>query len=82
MVAASSETTRYFLCGIFLQNVGGNLVSVASDGKRLMRVTVAAETFSEDRTLVIPTSAVTTLRGLLTRAKPKGCRARVRRSVG
>ena len=71
-----------FFCGIFLQNVGGNLVSVASDGKRLMRVTVAAETFSEDRTLVIPTSAVTTLRGLLTRAKPKGCRARVRRSVG
>jgi DNA polymerase III subunit beta len=71
VAAVAVEETRYFFCGVFLQSVGGNLVAVATDGKRLMRTSVVAEGFSEGRDLVIPTSAITTLRGLLTRTKPK-----------
>jgi DNA polymerase-3 subunit beta len=71
VAAVAAEETRYFFCGVFLQSVGGNLVAVATDGKRLMRTSVVAERFSEGRDLVIPTSAITTLRGLFARAKPK-----------
>lgn len=35
--AMSSEETRYYLCGVYLHNVGGQLVAVATDGHRLAR---------------------------------------------
>jgi len=71
LAAASTEITRKFLCGVFLQSVGGKLNSTASDGARLMRTAVTAESFSEGRDLVIPASSITALRGLFTRTKPR-----------
>src|SRR5690606_40839907 len=35
--AMSSEETRYYLCGVYLHNVDGQLVAVATDGHRLAR---------------------------------------------
>jgi DNA polymerase III sliding clamp (beta) subunit (PCNA family) len=71
VIASNAEETRYYLRGIFLQSVGRELISIATDGKRLMRTGVAAASFSEGRDCIVPTSAITTLRGLLARTKPK-----------
>jgi len=64
--AASNEQTQFYLCGIFLHDVGGDLLAVATDGHRLARVSLAGATgLSLDRTLIIPNSAINILLRLL-----------------
>jgi DNA polymerase-3 subunit beta len=36
--AVCTEPTRYYLCGLFLTSIDGRLASVATDGRRLVRV--------------------------------------------
>src|SRR5262249_45936568 len=51
--AASNEQTQFYLCGILLHDVGGDLVAAATDGHRLARVSLAGATgLSSDRTLI------------------------------
>jgi len=71
VAAAETNQTRFYLCGCFLQSVGSNLNSVATDGTRLMQVGVEAASFSETRDCVIPTSAVAVICALLAKTKPK-----------
>ena len=71
VAAVSTEKTRYFLCAVFLQTVGRELIATGADGLKLIRVATAADSFSETRDCVIPSSAITALRGLFTRSKPE-----------
>ncbi len=68
--AAAHQDARYYLCGILLHTVGGDLVSVATDGCRLVRVTVPAGELSSDHSLVIPNRAVAILSKILKATKP------------
>src|SRR5262249_43483356 len=67
--ATDSSETRRYLCGIHLHNVGDRLHSVATNGHVLLRTDIEADRLSEDRTLIIPTSAVTMLARLLRQTK-------------
>lgn len=68
---ASTETTRYYLCGVYLHSAGGDLISVATDGHRLMRVTTPASALSIDRTCIVPLKAATVIQKLLKKTKPE-----------
>jgi DNA polymerase III subunit beta len=68
---ASKETTRYYLCGVFLHTVGGDLVAVGTDGRQLMRVSVAAGAFLTDRGAIVPLKAVIVIEKLLKKTKPE-----------
>src|SRR5262249_51936494 len=62
MFAASDEKSRNYLNGALLHNADGGLVSVATDGPRLARVTVAAASrLSSDRRLIVPAAAMTVI---------------------
>lgn len=64
--AVSTEPSRFFLNGIFLHNVEGELRAVASDGCRLARVaTAATTTLSTDQTLIVPRAALKPVNRLL-----------------
>ncbi len=64
--AASSETTRLYLNGIFLHNVGDDLAAVTTDGHRLCRVLAPATTrLSTDRTLIVASVIAKTIDRLL-----------------
>jgi DNA polymerase-3 subunit beta len=66
MFAAETEKTRYYLCGICLHSTDDGLCSVATDGRRLARVTLAGTTgLSSDRRLIVPHSAVKIITRLL-----------------
>jgi DNA polymerase-3 subunit beta len=54
LAAVSTERSRFYLCGIFLPTVGDDLVAVATDGVRLVRVAVPAAAFSASRDLILP----------------------------
>jgi DNA polymerase-3 subunit beta len=69
--ASTGERTRFYLNGIFLQSNKHELVSTACDGAMLIRVSTAADKFSEGRDLVVPSSAVDSVHGLLTKTKSK-----------
>jgi DNA polymerase III subunit beta len=69
---ASTEATRYYLCGVYLHSVDGDLISVATDGHQLMRVTTPARAvLSTDRTCIVPLKAATTIQKLLKKTKPE-----------
>ncbi|WOH51919.1 DNA polymerase III subunit beta [Bradyrhizobium sp. sBnM-33] len=65
---AVADRTRLQLTGVFLHGVGHQLVAVSTDGIRLIRTSVAASTFSEDRTLIVPTEVGIVVRRLLQKA--------------
>jgi DNA polymerase-3 subunit beta len=69
--AAATETTRYYLCGVYLHSAGGDLISVATDGHQLMRVTTPASVFSTDRSCIVPLKAATIIAKLLKKTKPE-----------
>ena len=67
--AASTETSRFYLNGIFLHNVGDDLAAVATDGHRLCRITApATTTLSTDRSLIIPNEMAKTVDRLIASA--------------
>jgi DNA polymerase-3 subunit beta len=68
--AAAKDSTRFYLCGIFLHTVGDQLIAVCTDGVRLIRVGVSAAEFSATRDLILPPVSATVLRWLVTRTKP------------
>jgi DNA polymerase III subunit beta len=80
LYATGDEETRFNLAGVFLQSVEGQLVSVATDGSRLCRVSILANDFSPGRDLTIPTKSAATLRRIVNQMKP--AMVTLRRSVG
>jgi DNA polymerase-3 subunit beta len=70
LAAASREETRYYLNGIFLHSVDHELVSVATDGTRLIRTAVAADTFSRSADLILPRENAAILQRLAKSIKP------------
>jgi DNA polymerase-3 subunit beta len=74
--AADTARTRPYLCGAFLQSIEGMLHAVATNGSTLLRVDIGADEFSADNTLIVPTSAATTLARLLRQTKPDLVRLR------
>jgi DNA polymerase III subunit beta len=67
LFAASAEQTRYYLCGVQLHDADDGLVAVATDGHRLVRVTIpGAAGLSADHRVIVPTIAVKLITRLLT----------------
>jgi DNA polymerase-3 subunit beta len=57
--AMSTAPTKYHLCGLFLHDTDAGLAAVATDGHRLVRVTIpGAGGLSADHRLIIPSAAV------------------------
>jgi DNA polymerase III subunit beta len=80
LAVADTGRSRPYLAGVFWHSVQDQLVAAATDGVRLIRTSVAASTFSEDRTLIVPTEVGIALRRLLQKADTP--RVAVRRSRG
>jgi DNA polymerase III sliding clamp (beta) subunit (PCNA family) len=70
LAAAETEATRFYLCGILWQSVADRLVGVSSDGRRLIRASIAAGEFSRGYDLIVPTQAVMALIKLTRSTKP------------
>ena len=69
LFAVSDDPARHYLNGLFLHNVDDNLVAVATDGYRLVRITTpATTTLSEDRGLIVPRETLKTVNRLLSKA--------------
>jgi DNA polymerase-3 subunit beta len=80
LFAASTEETRYYLNGLFLQTTGGELTVVGTDGHRLVRIIMpVAGTLSSDRRLIIPLGSVKLIIKILRSAKPDSA-VRLRRA--
>ena len=58
----SRDETRHYLNGVYIHYKGGNLVSVATDGHRLARYTLASDAFDFD--LILPHNACKAIAGL------------------
>jgi DNA polymerase-3 subunit beta len=65
---AAADDLRFQLAGIFWHSVGDRLVAVSTDGKRLIRTSIASTRFSDDRTLIVPTEVAVAARRLLQKA--------------
>ena len=52
--AAGSEATRFYLTGVYLHNVDDRLISVCTDGIKLLRASVVAGMLSTDEHLIVP----------------------------
>ncbi|SHH96863.1 DNA polymerase III subunit beta [Bradyrhizobium erythrophlei] len=68
--AASTQTTRFFLTGLYMHSVGDELVAVATDGTRLLRAGIKADHLSTDRRFIVPSKAATALIRLVKQTKP------------
>ena len=67
--AVSTEATKFYLNGVFLHSVEGELRAAASDGYRLARATAAASsTLSTDQNLIVPRAALKPVNRLLGKA--------------
>ncbi|WP_315792680.1 DNA polymerase III subunit beta [Bradyrhizobium sp. SZCCHNRI1002] len=64
---AGRESSRFYLQGICLLSGADGLASVATDGVRLLRTSVAADRFSDDRKLIIPSKSVAAIEKLIKR---------------
>jgi DNA polymerase III sliding clamp (beta) subunit (PCNA family) len=78
LTVADEGRSRFNLAGVFWHSLNDQLVAVSTDGIRLIRTSVAASRFSEDRTLIVPTEVTIALRRLLQKAAAS--RVTVRRS--
>jgi DNA polymerase-3 subunit beta len=67
--AAASETTRFYLCGLYLHSVADRLIAVATDGTKLLRISIPAGKFSTARDLIVPTKAAMALAKLIRQTK-------------
>jgi DNA polymerase III subunit beta len=70
VAAADGEKTRFFLGGVHLHSVAGQLVAVGMDGTKMLRVSVAAEEFSHDNRFIVPATAVNMVMRLLRLTEP------------
>jgi DNA polymerase III sliding clamp (beta) subunit (PCNA family) len=68
LAAADQGRARFYLAGVFWQSVDDQLVAVSTDGIRLIRTSVAAPVFSEDRSLIVPTEVAVAARRLMQKA--------------
>jgi DNA polymerase III sliding clamp (beta) subunit (PCNA family) len=75
---AVADRTRFCLAGVFWHSLDDQLVAVSTDGIRLIRTSVAAPTFSENRNLIVPTEVGVVVRRLL--QKTDASRVTLRRS--
>jgi DNA polymerase III subunit beta len=78
LAVADAGRCRFYLAGVFWHSLNDQLVAVSTDGTRLIRTSVAASTFSEDRTLIVPTEVAIVARRLL--QKSDASRVALRRS--
>ena len=78
LAAADTGRSRRYLAGVFWHTVDDQLVAASTDGIRLIRTSVAARSFSHDRSLIVPTDVANNLRRLLQKADSS--RVIVRRS--
>jgi DNA polymerase-3 subunit beta len=81
VAAADGEKTRFFLGGVHLRSVAGQLVAIGMDGTKLLRVSVAAEDFSRDNRCIVPAAAVNMVMRLLRLTKPDRVTLRRSRTV-
>lgn len=64
--SASSESTRYYLCGVYLHIAHGALVAVSTDGHRLCKRSMDVPAGATELPgAIIPSASVTTLMALL-----------------
>jgi DNA polymerase-3 subunit beta len=68
--AASAEEDRLYLNGVHLHSAGDQLIGVATDGVKLIRIGVAADHFSDDPSLIVPTKTAIAAVKLLKTTKP------------
>ena len=57
IAVADAASARFYLAGVFWRSVDDQLVAVSTDGARLIRISVPAASFSDDRRLIVPTGA-------------------------
>jgi DNA polymerase III subunit beta len=69
LAAADSDTTRFYLCGVFLHSTDNKLVACATDGAKLIRTSVAAGPLSEAG-LILPRETGAILSRIVRAAKP------------
>jgi DNA polymerase III subunit beta len=67
--AAGIDQTRFFLTGVFLHSHRDQLVSVATNGVKLLRHSVPAAEFSTSRDLIVPARAAVALTRLIRHTK-------------
>jgi DNA polymerase III subunit beta len=80
--AANTESSRRYLNGAFLHNIGDRLNSVSTDGVQLLRVGIVAGHFGDDdRRLIVPTPAGAMLVRLLRQVKVESVTLRRSRSM-
>lgn len=81
-VSVSTEEVRYYLCGVFLEVVDGNIVAAATDGHRVVQVTHPAPAKAAGAPAsIIGTKAVNLICSMLD-AAPDGAQASVALSKG
>jgi DNA polymerase III subunit beta len=80
LAVADPGRSRFYLAGVFWHSVDDQLVAIATDGIRLIRTSIAATNFSDDRRLIVPKEVAVALRRLLQKAHAP--RVVVRRSRG
>jgi len=68
LAVADPGRARFYLAGVFWHSIQDQLVAVSTDGIRLIRTSVAAPVFSEDRSLIVPTEVAVAVRRLLQKA--------------
>jgi DNA polymerase III sliding clamp (beta) subunit (PCNA family) len=78
LAVADAGRARFHLAGVFWHTVADQLFAVSTDGSRLIRTSVAASSFSADRTLIVPTEVAIAVRTLL--KKTDASRVTLRRS--
>lgn len=78
LAVADAARSRFYLAGVFWHSLNDQLVAVSTDGIRLIRTSVAASRFSEDRSLIVPTEVAIAMRRLL--QKEAASRVTLRRS--
>jgi DNA polymerase III subunit beta len=66
--AAGTETTRYYLCGIFLHSVDGLLYGVGTNGVSLLRTCIKADDLPAGS--IIPSASITIAARLIKRTRP------------
>ncbi|WP_315730203.1 DNA polymerase III subunit beta [Bradyrhizobium sp. SZCCHNRI2010] len=67
LAAANRESSRYYLNGVLWLSGPDGLASVATDGAKLLRTTIAAPSFTTDRRLIIPSKSVAAIEKLIRR---------------
>jgi DNA polymerase-3 subunit beta len=68
VATAGTETTRLYLCGVYLHSFADRLYAVATDGVTMLRTSIEADNLTTGT--IIPTGAVTIMARLIRRTRP------------